>query len=983
MPVRLLLFGHPRVEGVEADIPTTKPAYMLLYLACQDDWVSRETLAELLSPEADDAAARRNLRLQLTRAKKYPWSVGLIVQDKRVRWPVASDLADYKRALGRGDWARALSCYRRPLLDNLPSIGLIGFDSWLEETRSALHASWREAARQAALKQHTQHHYAEAARLLEALWRDDPLDERVLQDYLTSRYLAGQQREALLAYEQFAAQLKQALQLTPSTKTRELIATIQRAEPIAMRPLNTAAVPIAVLRPPQLIGRDDAARTLQQSATALTLVTGEAGIGKTRLLQDCLPDALWLKCQEGLANVPYFPVTQAIRQLDQLERYLESLGAYRSDLARLLPELADGTDAPPAEAAEAKARLLEALARLLEEVATPIVFDDLQWADAATLELVICLAARRRARLYGSYRSNESSPELERTLLSLANNLATIPLSPLSPHEVQQLIAELTHSDEGPPRFSHWLFERSAGNPFFALETLRTLFETGRLRASADAWHSDIDALTRDYRELEVPKRVSEVITRRVRGLSAAARTLLEVASVVGRDFSATLLARVSGLALWQVSEALAELTQRGFIEGAHFSHDLLRQALYTALPESQRQLYHAAVAEALPHDDIPLIVAEHWFQAGELAKAADMWFSAASTFFDERPGFEVESMAIYQRILTLGIKTPAVYRAMALIAQRYFGEGRYAEIAALTAQILNESDDDIARAHALLVQMNLRVIQGELQAAAALLAQATRHAQSSQESALLSDVALAEVALALFKGDFERVLALIAPMVAEARRHPPSFGLLNRLGYLAAAYAELGRYDEALPIYFEQLDIARQLGHTRHQVNAYADIISVYQDAGQYARIIPLALAALKLPEKDNSKLIRYILADAYLKTGDLGQAKAYAEPLLTAEISLNLHAHLYALLAELYRATGERAQSHQMIADGLALTTITERLSARAVVIIAALRFGSAAQRAEALARQQTLERARLPAYLKRELAALDLSVAPPLQR
>jgi DNA-binding SARP family transcriptional activator len=969
MPVRLTLFGAPRAQFRDqpVDIPTTRPAYLLLYLACQHDWVSRDLLAELLRPEADSDTARHNLRLQLTRAKKYSWCDGLEVEAKRVRWQVGSDLLTYKQALGMGETERALALYSQPLLADLPSIGLVGFDSWLEEARGNLHTNWRDIAFKQGQQLHTWQNFTQAAAILKALWHDDMLAEDIFREYVKNCYLAGQTREALEAYEQLTLQLQTDLNLAPSPATQSLIDTITRAQPLALQGMTPPDIPLGVLRPPRLIGRQDAISRLHHSRAGLTLVAGEAGIGKTRLLQDYLPDAFWLYCQEGLENVPYFSVTHAIRQLDNLPGHLDGLQAYRTDLARLLPELAEAGITMQYDAAEGKARLLEALARLLESLGIPIVVDDLQWADPQTLEFLIYLSARHNCKLYGSYRSNEVSELLERTLTSLGDNLTTIWLTPLASQDVKQLIAELSHSENGPPRFSQWLFERSAGNPFFALETLKALFETGRLRSDTESWHSDLDAITHDYHELEVPQRVSEVIQRRVRGLSDEARTLLEAASVVGSGFTVPLLSTVTGLNPWLCSDHLTELERRGFIQGERFSHDLLRESLYDALSESKRRLYHTAVAEALPLDDMPLVVAEHWYQAGELTKAADLWFSTASTFFDERPGFEAESITIYERILGLGITTTATYRTKVMLAHRYYIRANYAEALAMASEVLEQSDDDVARSHALLLQGTHYMLEGELSAAEQLIKRAVDYATVTNETALISDIAKTQVAIKIRQGYFSEALAIIEPMVAEKRRHPPSFGLINWLGYLAHIHAELGQHNEALVILQEQLDLSERLGYLAQQTSSYADILSLYQDTKQFEKIILLAQKALELPPSHDTNLIYYTLADAYLKTGDIAQAKAYAEPLMDAEISFNLRAHLYALLAELYTATSEVSRSRQMIDEGLTLTETTERLTARAIMMIAALRFGDEMQRREAEARRQQLDEARLSEYLK----------------
>src|SRR5690606_981614 len=154
----------------------------------------------------------------------------------------------------------------------------------------------------------------------------------------------------------------------------------------------------------------------------------------------------------------------------------------------------------------AKGRLAEALARFVAATGTPLVVDDLQWADPATLETITYLTGRGIG-VVGAYRSAEVSTGLRQLLAGYAgrSELTELVLAELGEAEVRDLLGDLMGRESGPPTFASWLWQRSSGNPMFVLESLKALFESGALWAEGDQWRTDVDDLTQDYTELDVP----------------------------------------------------------------------------------------------------------------------------------------------------------------------------------------------------------------------------------------------------------------------------------------------------------------------------------------------------------------------------------------------------------------------------------------------------------------------------------------------
>src|SRR5699024_1258179 len=122
-----------------------------------------------------------------------------------------------------------------------------------------------------------------------------------------------------------------------------------------------------------------------------------------------------------------------------------------------------------------------------------------------TIETLL-FCADHGTRVYGSYRTGEVGRDLKRAIGALrsSGDLVEVSVEPLSAAGVQELIGDLMQRPTGPPVFSQRLWERTGGSPMFILETVRSLFEAGVLRADGSGWHTDVDDITVDYSELEV-----------------------------------------------------------------------------------------------------------------------------------------------------------------------------------------------------------------------------------------------------------------------------------------------------------------------------------------------------------------------------------------------------------------------------------------------------------------------------------------------
>jgi len=389
---------------------------------------------------------------------------------------------------------------------------------------------------------------------------------------------------------------------------------------------------------PALVGRQrEAALLWSRFETAIsgrcdvTCVTGEPGIGKTRLLEEMAARAaqtgaivLWGSASTAEGMPPYLPFLEALGRYIQAtapDRLRDQVGPTASVLLTILPELAvrlgEFGDGYPLPAEQARLRLFEAVGGFLTAIAASapggllLVLDDLQWADAASLGLLCHVVRRRkgaRVLVLGAYREGEvgQNPALEQALAELnrLRALTTLALAPLRAEEIAVLAAD--HLG-GPiaPIVGQALFTHSEGNPFFAEELLRGWLETGDLSCRSDASHHQPRWILAAPLESTLPPSVVGAIRQRLARLAPAVVDRLRVAAIVGRTFTATLLAEVEGREAEEVEEDLLAAERAHLIQGDRagrfiFGHDKVRECLYAEVSSARRRRLHGQIGLAL-----------------------------------------------------------------------------------------------------------------------------------------------------------------------------------------------------------------------------------------------------------------------------------------------------------------------------------------------------------------------------------------------
>ena len=383
-------------------------------------------------------------------------------------------------------------------------------------------------------------------------------------------------------------------------------------------------------------------------------VQGEPGMGKTRLTEEVAAEArtrgavTLVGRAYDAAAVPLGPLVEILEQaLETLpaERMREILGEEAPQVAKLLPEVRlRWPDIPPAfdmPPEQERRFLLNSVRDVLERAGrvTPLVltFDDLQWADEATVEFLVHAAERlpkAAILVLATIREGEVAPggELERARDALVRSRLThlLHLGPLSVESVGAMVAAMAGRDV-PEEIVTALHRDTAGNPFFVEEVFRHLAESGQLQDASGAFRREAVSSG------AIPATVRAVIDRRLDRLDQGTRSLLTAAAVAGRASSLELLEAIGQMDGDALLDAVDEAERAGILlaegSGAEttfaFAHELIRQSILAGLTVSRVQQLHARVAEALERihgeraADHATEIAQHLRDAGSLADPA------------------------------------------------------------------------------------------------------------------------------------------------------------------------------------------------------------------------------------------------------------------------------------------------------------------------------------------------------------------------
>jgi DNA-binding SARP family transcriptional activator len=709
----LRLLGPPSIEvdGAPLRVDTRKAVALLAYLALEGPQ-RRESLSSLLWPESVDARARAALRRTLSvlnRALGNRWLVSdrALVKLAGTGWwcDVSEFLGVATATAGHGHdtgstcttcmdaLQQAANLYRGEFLSGFGLRDSAEFDTWMmiqaeslrRESSTVLERLVDALTRAGRLDAAIAH----ARRLVTMDPLHEPAHRRLMQLYAWN----DRRADAIHQYRDCVSTLDRELGVRPLDETTALYQAIIEdrvaSRPAAPPPDGDAEGHVAVdaAAPPPtatpLVGRDDALTTLLSSYAQidgggrLLAITGEAGIGKSRLVAELtgrLADdgaaILAVRCQPGDQQLAYAPVAEALRDAvarPDAEAWLGALPHHwRAEAGRLVPAIDSPDHHPqpePLSSPGAQARFVEGVWQVLGAAVDGgrpgvLVVDDLHWADAATLQLLQYVITRLRGRrlaLVWAWRSDEldsDHPWVEAVHRAADDGLATLlTLQRLDIADIATLLQATGTFGDDLGKLTERLHREAEGLPLAVVAYLEHLDEP-----AAGDW--------------PLPRGLDQLFSRRLAGLDEMARQVLTAAAAIGRSFDFDTVMAASGRTDGETVSALETLTARGMVkEGLSstgepvydFNHDKLRSVVYEASSLARRRLLHGRVADALhtraragePEFALAGRIAYHEQLAGREERAAQLYAAAgeqASALYANR-----EALGHLRRALALG----------------------------------------------------------------------------------------------------------------------------------------------------------------------------------------------------------------------------------------------------------------------------------------------------------------------------------------
>ncbi len=724
-----------------------------------------------------------------------------------------------------------------------------------------------------------------------------------------------------------------------------------------------------VLAEPVLVGREIELEHLNSHLNsvldgkgATIFISGEAGSGKTRLVTEFLNGAKtkgfraitgWCMSK---AAVPYFPFTEAFSAYLSSERdeepkvivaeqlgiigWLKGAGSPASEQLGIAgwlrgpkhksqPKVSEGMS-PEILKDITFAAVTKALLSISAHEPVILFIEDIHWADSASLSLLHYISRAilsSRVLVLATFRREELPPDSEGhphplvetlRLMSREDLYDEVKLSDLREDDVLRL-AESMVGGKVQYALIEVLTKESQGNPLFAVESLRMLFQSGGLIEQDGQWRMSVG-------QMQIPNKVKDVILRRLGILNSSQRKILELASTIGEEFDPTLIGAVLSLDKLHVLENLSTVAQNALLINPEdsvyrFSHARFRDVLYEEIAQPLRREYHARIAETIesisksageaPVNDL----AFHYAQAGNKEKAVKYALVAGEDALKRYSN--AEAVKHFKYVLDAISDDPKrsseIATATEGLGDAYLAMSSFEEAIKTFEHLAGLSDSGATRLRALRKAMEASFHRGEMTHALELAGKAAKDASSDElESARIrmiqartnvfrgnpkqalgelesclkvfeeknasSDVADALLELGTFyvtgaprMDDAREVLSRVVELYEDLRN---SRKLIEAYFFLANAYLFTGLHQEALDCFAKLVDVGARIGEYNRM--SWAGLYSglMYESMGELDKMLSYSQKALEYAKKTDSFYLQSMvyanLTRAYAKIGN-----------------------------------------------------------------------------------------------------------------
>jgi len=887
--LRVRLYGDATILLPDGrSVAPERRAAALLALAALEPGITRLRAATLLWPDSSDP--RRNLRQQLLRFRQQFECDLLVGSDTLALGPgVALDAEDERGGatlLGAMDYADCEA-----------------FAVWLQQHRDSRSQRLLDATHRRLVESEAAGDLDAALQAAHGLLALDGQLESHHRELMRLHYLRGDTAAGLGAYRRLSDMLAAEHGSRPSAATEHLAAALRanappspRAGQAASLAVSRQSLPVTLKRPPLLAGRKrerDAVLAHWAEGRAV-LLEGEAGLGKSRLIEDLLAGSahvITAAGRPGDAGAPYATLARLLRPL--LVDGAAGLGApAREALAQLAPTvIVDAHPAAPsgagdhlAPSASAPAALRPgamalAVSELLQQRGVQgVALDDLHFADDATLELMAGLVAQndvpRRWLLAGRPAASPGAAQTLRSSLGELQRLSVVTLTALDEGAIAAMVDALGIEGLHGSALATPLRRHTGGNPLFVLETLKQGLADGSLARG----------------ELPRPLSVGILIERRLQSLSEPALTLARVAAIAGVDFSIELAEAAIGVRAVQLASAWSELQIAQILRDESFAHDLVSEAALRSVPPVVARRVHGQCAQWLgAHGVEPARVAWHWRLGGMPAEAGRAFVAAALRA--EKAARLQEEAALY-------------LHAAQAFAEADLGEERFGALLGRVRSLNQAKFDDQATQECRALAAAAHTDAQRLRAQSELCGLLTERGEP------LAAIEVGQSAMALARrlvdhewqvrtachmaaglcrlGRADEAVALLAPLRAWVDAQPDDALRMLWHGDWGAALGHTGRLGEAVASFDVALDASRRLGLRDAEGRLLLNCSVSLRQSGQFDRALALsrqgqALSAAETHDAAELPIDALVLARDESETGHYASALSTLERVLT----------------------------------------------------------------------------------------------------
>ena len=677
----------------------------------------------------------------------------------------------------------------------------------------------------------------------------------------------------------------------------------------------------------QLVGREKKLQELKEHLHTTTLgegqtvlISGEAGIGKTRLVSELSKHARTKKirtltggCVHRMKSYPYHPFVEAIQEYFQLKgvegvQKLESfVDSKAPELKAQISVLKVFLNLEGQESAHVVNReeLLQSIIKLIERAAAerPLILfiDDLQWADEDTLSLFHYTARwirRAKVLLVGTYRPEDLSlpgdkisnllPRV-RQEMNREGLLLELPLERLQSEDLHPMVDSLFPGADFGGEFYETLFNETEGNPLFVLETIKLMKVEGMIVQENEHYR-----LQESPGRLAIPSKVHDVIKRRLQRLNEEEHDILEVASVEGEAFNSATVAECLGLNKIKVLKSLQRLEREHHVIHAaekryHFDHAKIRDLLYQEILPELRQEYHMLVGSYLranfsQDEQVIPQIAHHLLEANDPEGALPFLIKAAERA--KRVFANAEAIELFIRAGEIAgeiswedesRKTDALAGIGEHLGDIYVLTGRHQEAVEAYAGALNLKDLPGERCSCLMRKTSsVREKQGAFDQALESLRQAQECVQTIAEQdegrRELGRIWIERGAVHYKMGEVEKAEEEIRRGLDLLEDSGASANLAAGYHYLGIVHRSRGDYDSAVQMHTRSLKLREEINDRWGIALSYNNLGIAYKNQGKKDLAVEMYQRCLEIFEQIGYRLG---VAGLYNNLGSLAQDK------------------------------------------------------------------------------------------------------------